>query len=75
MEINKNHLSLVYIDCTKNDIPLDHSITELPQVRLYKPRSLQQQYVRYRGYFDAEQMEEFLFQQMGEKYVEPSLDL
>jgi hypothetical protein len=69
MEINKDNLKIVYIDCDSNDIPI-HKIQQLPSVRLYIPGD-KELYKKYHGHFDADNMEQFLREVMGPKFVEP----
>ena len=55
MEINKQHLKIVYIDCDENDIPV-HKIQQIPQIRLYVPGD-KEAHKKYHGHYDAENLE------------------
>lgn len=73
MVINKENLKIVYIDCDENDIPV-HKIQQIPQVRLYVPED-KEIHKKYYGHFDADNMEQFLRDNMGPKFIEATLDL
>ena len=72
-DLIEENLKIVYIDCDENDIPV-HKIQQIPQIRLYVPGD-KEAHKKYYGHFDAENLEQFLRDTMGPKFVEPMIDL